>query len=71
MVKEFHEGSAIGCMMRRGDSIWIGTEDNVVICDISTAKPRSTLTGHKATVTSLVTVGQFFSHITNDHHIQL
>ncbi|PRP78337.1 NB-ARC domain-containing protein [Planoprotostelium fungivorum] len=57
VLKEFHEGKTIGCMMRRADRVWIGTEDNIVICDASTTRPKASLVGHTATITCMISVG--------------
>jgi len=57
--KQISEGQTIGSFLKRGNVVWIGTEDNIVVYDHQTLKPKGTLVGHKNTVNCLASVGPY------------
>jgi WD40 repeat protein len=59
VIKTVMEGKTIGSMLKLGDRVWIGTEDNIVVCDSTTLRPKATLEGHQSTINCLANVGPF------------
>ncbi len=51
--REWVEGQTIGSMLVREGLVWVGTEDNIVIYDAKTTKPKIVLNGHSKTVNTI------------------
>eukprot|EP01117_Protostelium_nocturnum_P013589 TRINITY_DN5089_c0_g1_i1.p1 TRINITY_DN5089_c0_g1~~TRINITY_DN5089_c0_g1_i1.p1 ORF type:complete len:1049 (+),score=205.66 TRINITY_DN5089_c0_g1_i1:285-3431(+) len=49
----------VGCMLKRGNRVWVGADKNIHIWNCTTFKSTKTIIGHEKTINALCSVGPY------------